>query len=71
LANPILVWVGWGAIVFVISLRPDRTCSDPIKALRWVLKRAGRLGLRAVDVREETDTGISQDIDQQMEGEIK
>jgi hypothetical protein len=41
--------------VFVIHLRPDRTRSEPIKALRWILKKAGRLGLKCVSAIEEKE----------------
>jgi hypothetical protein len=33
------------------------TCADPIKALRWTLKKAGRLGLKAIDAIEIKEGG--------------
>jgi hypothetical protein len=41
--------------VFTVRFRPDPSCSDPIKSLRWLLKKAKRLGLVAVDAVEEGD----------------
>jgi hypothetical protein len=38
--------------VFVLRLRPEPSV-DAIKALRWLLKKAQRLGLKAVEVTEE------------------
>jgi hypothetical protein len=40
--------------MYVIRLCPERGI-DGIKALRWLLKKAGRLGLKAVSVVEESD----------------
>jgi hypothetical protein len=47
--------------VFVIQLRPERGI-DGIKALRWLLKKAQRLGLKAVSVSEEVDSPKCGDI---------
>jgi hypothetical protein len=42
---------------FVVHLRPEADCTDPIKALRELLKRALRnWGLRCIDCREEKTT---------------
>jgi hypothetical protein len=43
--------------VFVIHFRPDRSCSDPIKSLRWILKKAQPLGLKCVSAIEEKEDG--------------
>jgi hypothetical protein len=40
--------------MFILKLRP-RPGIDGVKALRWVLKRAGRLGLTAIDVTEQQE----------------
>jgi hypothetical protein len=42
-------------MTFLLRLRPDRSCSDPIKSLRWVLKKAQRVGLKVIDAIEEKD----------------
>jgi hypothetical protein len=49
--------------VFVIHLRPERGI-DGIKALRWILKKAQRLGLKCVSAIEEKENN---DPDQQTE----
>jgi hypothetical protein len=41
--------------MFVLRLQAQPGV-DAIKALRWLLKKARRLGLRAVKVTEETET---------------
>jgi hypothetical protein len=40
--------------MFVVHFRPERGV-DGIKALRWVLKRAQRLGLKCVSAIEEPE----------------
>jgi hypothetical protein len=40
---------------FVLVLQPLPGVADPIKALRWILKKAGRLGLKCIDVHEEKE----------------
>jgi hypothetical protein len=43
--------------IFIVTLRPDRWCSDPIKALRAVLKRSGRdYGLKCIGLAERPST---------------
>jgi hypothetical protein len=37
---------------FVLVLEPTRGV-DAVKALRWVLKKAGRLGLKCVELHEQ------------------
>ena len=47
--------------IYVVRLRPERGV-DAIRELRRLLKYAGRrLGLRAIDVREEEQTKIMGD----------
>ena len=39
--------------IFVIHLRPEPDCTDPVKALRELLKRALRSwGLRAIQINQ-------------------
>jgi hypothetical protein len=43
---------------FIVTFAPA-PCVDGIRALRWLLKIAGRrLGLRAIDVREGAPTNV-------------
>jgi hypothetical protein len=38
--------------MFILRLRPEPNI-DAIKALRWLLKKAKRIGLKAIEVTEE------------------
>jgi hypothetical protein len=40
--------------MFIVHLRPERGI-DGVKALRWILKRAQRLGLKCISAIEEKD----------------
>jgi hypothetical protein len=44
--------------MFILRLRPDPGI-DAIKALRWLLKKAKRIGLKAIEVSEEADNRIN------------
>jgi hypothetical protein len=45
---------------FVVTLRPESHCHDPIKALRATLKRALRLdGLRCIGIIEQLPVTVS------------
>jgi hypothetical protein len=42
--------------MFIVHFRPERGI-DGIKALRWILKKAQRLGLKCVSAIEEKEDG--------------